>query len=165
MARVLNATPLIALDAVAIDTETTGLDPGKARIVEIAAVRIGVGKVDARSALRRLVRPGRMELWIMNADGSGQRQVTSLGGANFAPFFTPDGRRLIFSSNHANPRSRNFDLYLVNLDGTGLEQVTTNPDFDGFPQFSPDGRSLVWASNRAQSKPGETNVFIARWRD
>jgi TolB protein len=114
---------------------------------------------------RRLVRPGRMELWIMNADGTGQRQVTNLGGANFAPFFTPDGRRIIFSSNHPNPRSRNFDLYLVNVDGTGLEQVTTNGDFDGFPQFSPDGRSLVWASNRAQSAPGETNVFIARWRD
>jgi Tol biopolymer transport system component len=114
---------------------------------------------------QRLVRPNRMEIWVMNADGSGQRQVTSLGGANFAPFYAPDGRRILFSSNHRNPRSRNFDLYLVNEDGTGLEQVTTNPDFDGFPQFSPDGRHLVWASNRGQSKPGETNVFIARWQD
>lgn len=112
---------------------------------------------------QRLVRPNRMEIWTMNADGSDQRQVTRLGGANFAPFYTPDSKRIIFSSNHRNPRSRNFDLYLVNADGTGLEQVTTNGDFDGFPQFSPDGRSLVWASNRGQSKPGETNVFIARW--
>lgn len=54
---VLNATPLIALDAVALDTETTGLDPGRARIVEIAAVRIGAGRLDAAGALRRLVRP------------------------------------------------------------------------------------------------------------
>ena len=114
---------------------------------------------------QRLVRPNRMEIWTMNADGSNQRQVTNLGGANFAPFYTPDGRRIIFSSNYRNPRSRNFDLYLVNEDGTGLEQVTTNPDFDGFPQFSPDGRSLVWASNRAGAKMGETNIFIARWKD
>src|SRR5206468_10108877 len=58
---------------------------------------------------QRLVRPNRMEIWMMNADGSDQRQITNLGGANFAPFITPDGRRIIFSSNHKNPRSRNFD--------------------------------------------------------
>lgn len=119
-----------------------------------------------RDLLRQeLVRPNKMEIWVMNADGSDQHQITSLGGANFAPFFTPDGRRIIFSSNYKNPRSRNFDLYLVNLDGTGLEQVTTNPDFDGFPQFSPDGRHLVWASNRFDAKPGETNIFIADWKN
>jgi Tol biopolymer transport system component len=112
---------------------------------------------------RNLVRPSRMELWVMNADGSGQRRVTSLGGANFAPFFHPDGRRIVFASNHKNPRSRNFDLFLVNLDGGGLEQVTTDPDFDGFPMFSPDGRRLVWAANRHGSRPGETNIFVADW--
>lgn len=112
---------------------------------------------------QRLVRPNRMEIWVMNADGSNQRQITNLGGANFAPFFTPDGRRIIFSSNHKSPRSRNFDLYLVNLDGTGLEQVTTHPEFDGFPMFSPDGRRLVWASNRHGRIATETNLFIAEW--
>jgi Tol biopolymer transport system component len=112
---------------------------------------------------QRLVRPNRMELWVMNADGSGQRQITQLGGANFGPSWTPDGRRLIFSSNYRQPRSGNFDLFLVNLDGSGLEQVTTEDSFDGFPMFSPDGRSLVWASNRQDAKPGETNLFIADW--
>ena len=110
------------------------------------------------------VRPSRMELWVMNADGSNRRRITDLGGANFAPFFTPDDRRIIFSSNHTNPRGRNFDLYLVNVDGTGLEQVTTHPDFDGFPMFSPDGRKLVWASNRNGRVRGETNIFVADWR-
>jgi Tol biopolymer transport system component len=113
---------------------------------------------------RNMVRPNRMEIWVMNADGTGQRQVTQLGGANFAPYFTPDGERVIFSSNHQNPRSRNFDLYLVNLDGSGLEQVTTNPEFDGFPMFSPDGTKLVWASNRHADKPTDTNLFLAEWK-
>lgn len=123
------------------------------------------GIADYRGLLaQRMVRPSRMELFVMNADGSDQRQITQLGGANFGPSWTPDGRRIIFSSNHKNPRSRNFDLFLVNLDGTGLQQITTNEEFDGFPMFSPDGRRLVWASNRGASQPGETNLFIADWK-
>ena len=58
MAKVSNATPLIALNAFVIDTETTGLDPGKARIVEIGAVPLNAGKLDQSGALRRLVNPG-----------------------------------------------------------------------------------------------------------
>ena len=114
---------------------------------------------------QRLVRPNRMELFIMNSDGSNQRQITNLGGANFAPFFTPDGRKIIFSSNHhTDPRAGNFDLFLIGVDGQGLEQVTFESRFDGFPQFSPDGTKLVWASNRHAANPRETNIFIAEWR-
>ena len=58
MARVTNATPLIALDAIVLDTETTGLDPAKARIVEIGAVPLRRGRLDETAALRRLVNPG-----------------------------------------------------------------------------------------------------------
>jgi TolB protein len=111
-----------------------------------------------------LWRPTSLELFVMNADGSGLRQVTSLQGASFAPFFTPDGKKIIFSSNQHNPRGRDFELWLVNVDGTGLERVTHNPSFDGFPMFSPDGTKLVFASNRFQKAAGETNVFIATWR-
>ncbi len=110
-----------------------------------------------------MVRPSRMEIFVMDADGGNQRQITNLGGANFAPYFHPDDRRIIFASNHENPRSRNFDLYLVNLDGTGLSKVTTDEDFDGFPMFSPDGTKLVFASNRHGEVEGETNIFIADW--
>src|SRR5579859_2722199 len=119
---------------------------------------------DYRSLIaQNLVRPVRMDLWVMNADGSNQHRVTDLGGASFAPYFHPDGKRIIFASNYKNPRSRNFDLYLVNADGTGLEQITTSPAFDAFPMFSPDGKQLVWASNRHGKAQGETNIFIADW--
>jgi TolB protein len=111
-----------------------------------------------------LWRPTSLELFVMNADGSQLRQVTSLGGASFAPFFTPDGKKIIFSSNQHNPKGRDFELWLVNADGSGLERVTWNASFDGFPMFSPDGTKLVFASNRFQKKEGETNVFIADWR-
>ena len=114
---------------------------------------------------RKLVRPTRLELWVARADGSEPRQVTHLGAASFAPYFHPDGRRIIFASNYPDRRSRNFDLYLVNLDGSGLERVTTSPEFDAFPMFSPDGRRLVFASNRNATQPGETNIFIADWAE
>lgn len=119
---------------------------------------------DYRALLaQRIVRPNKMEIWVMNADGSDQHQVTHLGGANFAPYFTPDGKAIIFSSNYRNPHSGNFDLYLVRPDGSGLRQITTDPGFDGFPQFSPDGKSLVWASSRGAADPYEVNIFIAKW--
>lgn len=112
-----------------------------------------------------LIEPNNFEIWVMNADGSNKRQVTKLGAASFAPFFTPDGKAIIFSTNYfaKDPRKRNFDLALINVDGTGLEQVTFHETFDGFPMFSPDGKKLVFASNRNGAKVGDTNVFIADW--
>jgi TolB protein len=112
---------------------------------------------------QHMVRPAKVVVWVANADGSNPRQVTRLGGANFAPVFTPDGKKIIFSSNYESPRSGAFDLFLINPDGTGLEKVTTHPDFDSFPMFSDDGKKLVWASNRNGKRPGDTNLFIADW--
>jgi Tol biopolymer transport system component len=112
-----------------------------------------------------LWRPTELEIFVMDRDGGNLRQVTRLGGANFAPYWHPDGRRIIFASNIHDPKGRNFDLYLVNVDGTGLERVTHNETFDGFPMFSPDGRRLVFASNRNAKTEGETNIFIADWTD
>jgi Tol biopolymer transport system component len=113
---------------------------------------------------QRLVRPNKMDLWLMNGDGSDQHQITHLGAASFGPSWTPDGKRIVFSSNHhTDPKLGNFDLFLVNPDGSGLEQVTTAATFDGFPMFSPDGKKIVWASNRHDANPHETNIFIADW--
>ena len=112
-----------------------------------------------------LVRPTRLELFVMDIDGKNNRQVTSNGKANFAPFFHPDGKRIIFSSNQADPKGRDFDLFLIGDDGNNQEQVTFNPSFDGFPMFTKDGKQLVFASNRGAAKQGDTNVFLAEWQN
>jgi Tol biopolymer transport system component len=112
-----------------------------------------------------LIRPSKLEIFVMNADGSNQRQVTSNGAANFAPFFHPSGKKIIFCSNQADPKRRNFDLFLINIDGTNQVQVTHCDDFDGFPMFSPDGKKLVFCSNRNAAAPRQTNVFIADWME
>jgi len=110
-----------------------------------------------------LVRPSKLEIWVANADGSDARQVTSLGAASFAPSFFPSGDRILFSSNYGDPKGREFEIWAVNVDGSGLERITWSEGFDGFPLFSPDGTRLAFSSNRHQSKPGETNVFVAKW--
>jgi Tol biopolymer transport system component len=112
-----------------------------------------------------------MELFVMNADGSNVRQITRTGKANFGPYFHPDGKRIIYSSNalpgaDAAPRrgaAPEFDLLLISKDDGEPERVTFAPGFDGFPMWSPDGEWLVFASNRADPGGRETNLFIARW--
>lgn len=110
-----------------------------------------------------LIRPGELDIWVMDADGSNKRKVTDLGGASFAPYWHPSGQRILFSSNHEDPQGREFELYMVDLDGSNLVRVTHSPEFDGFPVFSPDGRWLVFGSNRNGQEPAETNLFLAEW--
>lgn len=110
-----------------------------------------------------LIRPSNLEIWVMDADGSNKIQVTFNGAANFAPYWFPDGNRILFCSNVNDPNKRNFDIYMINLDGTGLEKITQYSEFDGFPMFSPDGKNLVFCSNRNGSVKGETNVFVCDW--
>ena len=135
-----------------------------------------VTKTDYRRLLGKgLVRPSRLEIWIMDADGGNKRQVTNNGAANFGPFWHPDGRRIIFASNLHNPKGGNFDLFLVDIDSHEVERVTyferrrkgarRSDDFDGFPMFTRDGDRLVWCSNRFNEKPNETNIFVADWVD
>ena len=112
----------------------------------------------------RIVRPSKMELFVMDADGSNNRQITHIGGANFGPSWTPDGKHIIFSSNYKNPRSGNFELYTVALDGSNLTQITFDEGFDGFPMFSPDGKKLIWGGGRHAKGERDVNLFIADWR-
>ncbi|MBK8345176.1 MAG: PD40 domain-containing protein [Bacteroidetes bacterium] len=108
------------------------------------------------------VKPTAMELFTCMADGSDLRQITTLGGANWAPFFHPSGNKIIFSSNHTTKRVP-FNLFMINLDGTGLEQITFDTVFDSFPMFSYDGKKLIFASNRNSGGTRDTNLFIADW--
>jgi len=117
-----------------------------------------------RLLAKNLVRPSKLELYVMDADGTNPHQVTYLDAASFGPAFMPGGQRIIFASNVGDPRGREFDLWAIDVAGTRLERITAAPGFDGFPLFSPDGKRLVFASNRATA-PGahDTNVFVADW--
>ncbi len=142
--------------------------PDSKRIVYRASHPKNPAELDAYRALlaRNLVEPGQLEIFVMNADGSGKRQVTDNGASNFAPYFHPDGKRIIFSSNRHDQGKDGpptFHLYLISDDGTGLEQVTAMGRFNSFPMFSPDRTRVVWVSDRNTTERGEFNLFIADW--
>ncbi len=110
-----------------------------------------------------IVAPTQMEVFIANADGTDAKQITNLGQANWAPNFTPDGKHIIFCSNHEYKRGFPFNMYLINLDGTGLEKISRDKGFDAFPMFSHDGKKIMFSSNRNNGGGHDTNVFIADW--
>lgn len=113
---------------------------------------------------QNLTAPMKMELWVANSDGSNAKQITNFGCASFAPTFTPDGKKLLFSSNKNHCDSNDFELYLINLDGSGLEQVTNFGGFNAFPEISPDGKKLAFISSYQGKTPYEFNVFTADWK-
>ena len=113
---------------------------------------------------QNLVKPARAEIFVMNSDGSGRRQITQNGAAHWSPFMHPNNRQIIFSSNLHDPERRSFSLYLINLDGTGLKRITYGARFDSFPMFSRDGKKLVFTSTRNAKASQEFNIFIADWQ-
>lgn len=116
---------------------------------------------------QNLVEPTALNVFIADADGKNVIQVTHLPGANWAPFFHPDGKHVVFCSNHhtLDQGGRIFDIFMIGTDGSGLEQITHSGTFDAFPMFSYDGTRLVFASNRNASRTPthDTNIFIADW--
>ncbi len=112
-----------------------------------------------------LVAPTAMEIFTCNVDGSDMKQITQLGKANWAPFYHPSRKKILFSSNHKGSRGFEFNIFMINEDGTELEQITYDGVFDSFPMFSFDGKKIVFSSNRHNGGTRDTNLFIADWVD
>jgi Tol biopolymer transport system component len=93
-----------------------------------------------RSVRNRYGIPAREEVWVMNADGSGQRALGRGGG----PAWSSDGRKIAFRSE----RTGKAELYLVNLDGSGSARLTRNPGADGHAVWSPNGKRIYFVRGR-----------------
>jgi TolB protein len=109
--------------------------------------------------------PGRLDIWIMDADGSNKQRVTNNGAANFAPFMHPDGRRIIFSSNIGTRRAAPSISTSSMSTGPASSGSRVSPKFDGFPMFNREGTPARLGLESRRCPAGDTNVFIADWKD
>jgi len=83
------------------------------------------------------------EIWTMQADGTDQRRLTTLGGRATFPDFSPDGRRVAFQWRALD--ATRFDIWTVRADGSKPRQLTDTPDVhDQWPAWSPSGRKIVF---------------------
>jgi Tol biopolymer transport system component len=82
---------------------------------------------------------GYMDLWVMNADGSNQRQLTANSRNNTQPVITSDGRYLIFSSD----RSGTANIWREDIDGTNPRQLTSGSG-EAYPDCTPDGKWVIY---------------------
>jgi TolB protein len=112
-----------------------------------------------------LVMPTNMEIFVANVDGSNIQQITNLGQANWAPNFMPDGKRIIFASNHEYKKGFPFNMYTIDIETKELKKISRDNGFDAFPMFSPDGKKLIFSSNRNNGGTHDTNLFICDWVD
>lgn len=98
-------------------------------------------------------------LWLMNADGTNQSQITNSNmGVVWHPRFSPDGSQVLFQC--SKTQKRDFDLYVVNRNGNDLKQLTTNTSYDGDPYWASDN-NIYFASDRGSS---DGNYQIWRFR-
>ena len=83
---------------------------------------------------------GNADIWEMNADGTGQKQLTADAGRNYAPTASPDGRYIVFHSN----RSGTWNIWRMDRDGSNAKQLTNDSEDSNWPQVSPDGQWVVY---------------------
>lgn len=99
---------------------------------------------DGRRIAFTAFRHGLGELYVMNADGKGQRRLTHNAAHDDHAAWSPDGRRIAFVS----MRAGNAEIYVMNADGSGQTRLTREPRSDYLPSWSPDGTRIVWRSDR-----------------
>ncbi|HMG74994.1 MAG TPA: PKD domain-containing protein, partial [Pyrinomonadaceae bacterium] len=94
-------------------------------------------------------RDGSMQIYAMNADGSGQTRLTYSGANDDYPRWSPNGTKILFQSDRDKPDTGYMDIYVMNADGSGVTRLTTDANDDSMASWSPDGSKIVFPSMRS----------------
>jgi TolB-like protein/Tol biopolymer transport system component/Tfp pilus assembly protein PilF len=84
------------------------------------------------------------DIWIMDADGGNQRNLTASAGQDARPVFSPDGKKIAFGSNRNLANRRDSNIWTMNADGSNLVQLTDSDVFESDPNYSPDGQKIAY---------------------
>jgi Tol biopolymer transport system component/uncharacterized RDD family membrane protein YckC len=99
------------------------------------------------------------EIFVMNADGSGQTNLTNTHAAEFDPSWSPDGRKIVFTGGPINFPP--YDIFVMNADGSGRKNLTNSPEVELYPAWSPDGRKIAFEFDRTETGPFDIFVMNA----
>ena len=109
--------------------------------------------------LMNRIGPSKMELYVANADGSGERRLLpDSKGLDYDPNFSPDGQWIVFTSERDSEGSGQADLWRVHPDGSGLERLTTDTTMEDAGSLSPDGKQLAYVSTKGGART--TNIWV-----
>jgi Tol biopolymer transport system component len=122
--------------------------------------RIDLSSLTGRIAFSAGPHPGE-DIYVMNADGSGLRRVTSDPATDFDPTWSPEGKRIAYRHQDDIGDDRNTDIYVVSVDGSGARNLTKTPLVaDWGPAWSPDGTKIAWNSMRDDPEGGTLHGFV-----
>ena len=107
------------------------------------------------------------EIYVMDADGGNQQNLTNNPNSDSLPSWSPDGERIVFSSNRDGNRDGNrgnYEIYVMDADGNNQQRLTDNDFYDVGPSWSPDGKRIVFWSKRDGHFIGEgglsTEIYV-----
>jgi Tol biopolymer transport system component len=104
---------------------------------------------------------GNWEIYVMNADGSNQHQITDNPARDEYSAWSPDGTTIAFGSDRDGHRNREAAIYLMNADGSNVRRITWLESMDAVPSFSPDGTKLTWVDSACDSGGcGPSHVYV-----